>query len=413
MKEEHEERVAVLYLKLVMNEFKNEGHDKRELSVVEEFGYRTLVVATTKEKRNFQEFCDGYDVYRISTRRFGKAVWMNYLNRIVAVVNFVAKVIKTDADIISGHDYIATLAGYVANVFKRHKAKLIYDSHEFELYRFAPNRTTLGRWLVKQVEGFLLRRVDLALMVGDKIADDVQKIYGLGMRPTVVRNIPTYWQLEPKKSAAMRKKLLEALGLSVNGFLLMYHGGIAPGRGIEYGIQALALLPEDMGLVIMGDENVPGMIGSLRSLAEKNGVSHRVLFHPAVSMTEMKNYIGAVDVELVLIEGDCCVSYKYSLPNKFFESIQACVPIVCASLPEMGGIVRQYDIGLLVKEDDRKDVAEAVLKLWEDKGLYDRLKRNMEKAKDDLCWEKERLKLEVAIQEMMGIRKDRWHFAGQ
>ena len=184
------------------------------------------------------------------------------------------------------------------------------------------------------------------------------------------------------------------------GFLMMYHGGIMPGRGIECAIKALSLLPEDTGLVVMG-YGEQSMIETLRALAEELGVQDRILFHPAVPVADLKDYIGAADVEMVLIEGTYCASYAYSLPNKFFESIQACVPMACSDLPEMGKIVRQYDIGILVKENDEKSVAEAVMKMRNDKQFYHRLTMNMEKAKEELCWEKESLKLKAAIQGMM------------
>lgn len=392
----------MLYLKLVLNEFKNENRDKRELSVAEALGYMVQVVAITKAPRDFREVYDGYSVYRVSTRRLGQATCLHIPNRFIAFFVMIMKAIQFDADIISGHDWSALLAAYLANIVKRHPAKLIYDSHEFELYRHAPGRTGIQRKLIKFVEGFLIRRVDLVLMVGDMIADGVQEIYHLKTRPMVVRNIPQYWHLEPEKSAIIRRRFLEAMKLSSQGFLLMYHGGIGQGRGIEYAIQALPFLPEDIGLVIMGYENEPGMIETMRVLAKEKRAIERVLFHPAVSITELKNYIGAVDVEVVLIEGKQCVSYEYSLPNKFFESIQAGVPLICCDLPEMGKIVREYDIGLLVKEDDEKSVAEAVMKLRSDKALCDRLKANMTKAKEYLCWEKESLKLREAIQGMMG-----------
>ena len=41
------------------------------------------------------------------------------------------------------------------------------------------------------------------------------------------------------------------------------------------------------------------------------------------------------------------------------------------------------------------------MKLRNDKALYDRLKANMAKAKEDLCWEKESLKLKAALRAIM------------
>lgn len=388
------------YLKLVPNEFRNASHDKRELSVAKELGYEILVIATTKENRNFREYYDGYDVYRISTRRFGQAGLLRIFNRIIAFLNYILKAIQTDADIISGHDYVATLAGYIANCFRRKKAKLVYDSHEFELQTFAPTHNALLRIIIKIVEGFLLRHVDLTLVVGDKIADGLQEIYNLDTRPTVVRNIAPFWHLEPEKSAGIREMFLQELGFS-DGMLLMYHGGIGRNRGIEDAVRALFFLPSNTGLIIIGKEEDPGLIKSLKEIAEEKGVYGRILYKELVPVEKLKYYIGAVDIEIVL-QNAPYLGMAYSLPNKFFESIQACVPIICCDLPEMGAIIRQYDIGLLVKENDAKGVADAVLKLREDKELYSRLQRNMDKAKEELCWEKESLKLKAAIQ---GLRK--------
>ena len=396
----------MIYLKLVPTDFKKESRDKRELSIARELGYEICVIDRTKEEKGFRERYEDYDVLHISTRRLGRAAWLHAPNRVLAFLDYIVKTIQIDADIISGHDYIALLAGYIANCFKRRKAKIIYDSHEFELYRYAPNRTSLQRKIIRLVEGYLLRHVDLVLMVSDNIADGVQKIYGLMTRPTVVRNIPAYWKLDMEKTSKIRHDFFNHLGLSEDGFLIMYHGSVAESRGIEYAVHALAELPKDIGLVILGGDNENGMVKKLEQMARKIGVSERVLFRPAVSVSELKDYIGAVDVEVVLqsaqVNGSFCINILYSLPNKFFESIQACVPIICCDLPEMGAIIRQYDIGLLVHEDDGKSVAEAILRLKEEKKLYARLKDNMNNAKNELCWEQESLRLKNAIRKMRG-----------
>lgn len=393
----------MIYLKVLGGALKTASRDKRELSVVKALGFEVHVIEGASEGRDFDYVYEGYNVCAIATQPVGKVSWLKRRLHWVglrALFKFVFKIWKTEADIISGHDLFCLLAGYIANRFKRRKARLIYDSHEFKLYQYAPGRTEFQREIIKLVEGFLIRRVDLALMVGDKIADGVQEIYSLKIRPTVVRNIPPYWHLEPEKSAIIRRRFLEVMKLSPQGFLLMYHGGIDQGRGIEYAIRAIPFLPDDIGLIIMGYEADSGMIDYFRRLVQEKDVAHRVFFHPAVPVTELKDYIGAVDVELVL-QSAWCINILYSLPNKFFESIQACVPLLCCDLPEMGKIVRQYDIGLLVNEDDEKSVAEAVMELREDKALYERLKDNMQKAKEELCWEQESLKLKAAIQEMV------------
>ena len=51
----------MLYLKLVPNDFNNASHDKRELSVAKELGYKVRIFATTKKTENYREV----DVCRI------------------------------------------------------------------------------------------------------------------------------------------------------------------------------------------------------------------------------------------------------------------------------------------------------------------------------------------------------------
>ena len=64
-------------------------------------------------------------------------------NGVKLFFRFVFEVKGINAAIISGHNWFCLFAAYIANLFQRRKAKLIYDSHEFELYRYAPHRTIL------------------------------------------------------------------------------------------------------------------------------------------------------------------------------------------------------------------------------------------------------------------------------
>lgn len=126
------------YLKIVFNEWANASRDKRELGVAEEEGYQTLVIATTKAgKTILQDNVSGFKVIRIPTRVYGNNRTGIFFSRIHALCDFISVTKKQKADIISGHNYTGLLIGYIANKLQRKKnrAKLIYDSHEFELIR--------------------------------------------------------------------------------------------------------------------------------------------------------------------------------------------------------------------------------------------------------------------------------------
>ena len=118
--------------------------------------------------------------------------------------------------------------------------------------------------------------------------------------------------------------------------VLMYHGAVVGGRGIERLIEAVARF-KDIGLVILGNGGQQ-YIESLQELVKKQHVKEKVLFHPAVPITELWKFVGSVDLSLAPIEL-ATKNHYFSLPNKFFESIQAMTPIIASEVPEMKRII--------------------------------------------------------------------------
>jgi glycosyltransferase involved in cell wall biosynthesis len=179
----------------------------------------------------------------------------------------------------------------------------------------------------------------------------------------------------------------------------MYHGGIVPNRGIE---EIMKVLPTDQELfaVILGNgEN--SYIDKLKQMAETYAVSDRVLFHEAVSIEMLWEYVGAADVGIVNIPA-VTKSYFYSLPNKLFENIQALTPVIGSNFPEISKVISEYNIGLLVNPESTEELAEAIAKLKNDKELYSAFKQNLTEAKKILCWENESKILREAYGKILG-----------
>ena len=128
------------------------------------------------------------------------------------------------------------------------------------------------------------------------------------------------------------------------------------------------------------------------------GVDARLYIHPAVPISELWKYVGAVDVCLMMIQGTS-KSYYYSLPNKFFESIQSLTPMVASDFPEMKRIIDKYEIGLTTNPGDIEAMNQCVERMRTDKEFYDKCRNNLLKAKDDLCWENEKEVLKQAFEQ--------------
>lgn len=381
-------------LKICCGEWKNASHDKRELSVVRDLGAEVLVVAKGPVSGQEDEV-DGFRVIRQSSRPLGGRVPAG-LNRVTALFTWAAAVRKLNVDVITGHDLSGLLIGWMSNFGKRRPAALVYDSHEYELER-AGKRSRLTRWCVGKLECYLMKRSAFSVIPSGIAADEVQQIHKLRDRPVVVRNIPPYWQLDPAASAEVRQRMLAELNLPPDTFLVLYHGKITPDRGIENLMRAVSGR-KNTAAVILGNAEKQSYLDSLHALSAELG--GHVLFHPAVPVEELRNYIGATDACTSLIQASCR-SYYLSLPNKFFEVIQALTPVIASDFPEMGPIVRQYGIGILTDPEDLDGIAAAIEKLRTDGDFYTACKENLKRAKEELCWEKEKTALQSVYRTLL------------
>lgn len=182
-------------------------------------------------------------------------------------------------------------------------------------------------------------------------------------------------------------------------FITMYHGGIMRGRGIETLIKLLNRNPNIVA-VILGDGEKE-YVESLKQLARDLGVQNRTLFHSAVKLCELWKYVGAADVGMILAPA-VCQNHLYSLPNKFFENIQSGTPLICPHYPAMKELVERYDIGLTCDPENMEEINSCVEKMRLDQEFYRKCKRNVLKAKKDLCWEKEKQVLLPAYEACLG-----------
>lgn len=389
----------MIVLKICISEWVGASRDKRELFVCKELGADVMVMAKGSPGDKFKkDLVDDFDVYRFSTRPLGTNL-SNEINRFTALFTWAHYAKLFNADVISGHDLSGLLIGYMSNIFKpmAKKAKLVYDSHEFELGRNA-KRSKLHLLLIKFLEGFLIKKCAFSIMVNDCIADEVQRIYKLKRRPVVVRSTPNYWQIDEEVTKAVHQEYCKELNVPEVTFIAMYHGGIMRGRGIETLLRLTVVNPNICAVILGNGEE--GYLRELTQLADELGVRHRILFKPAVQLEELWKYVGAADVGMILSPA-IAKSYFYSLPNKFFENIQSLTPIICPNYLAMKPIVEQYGIGLTVDISQESEIDAAIERMRTDNDFYAQCKENLKTAKIDLCWENEKEVLQQAYKGCM------------
>lgn len=234
----------------------------------------------------------------------------------------------------------------VATRFARANPVVVHDQHEYWPDLFI---NPLKRWAVTGYRRWYVEKYLAPLPHWITVADGIGKLYrdNFSMtRPVIITNAPGYVDLNPSR-------------VTNNRIDLVFQGIWDPARGIEVMIQALSQLPHHfhLNLIIVGRGKK-----HLRSIAVQHEVNERVHFHPAVLPSEVANYINVFDVALIL-NMPVNDGFKFSLPNKLFEAIQARLAIITGPSPEIGKVVTAGQCGLVLDDFSAKSLAENLKKL--------------------------------------------------
>jgi glycosyltransferase involved in cell wall biosynthesis len=305
-----------------------------------------------------------------------------HLYRAAFLWSFVNGIKRVRPEIVHAHDAAMLLPGLIGA--RLMGARLVYDSHE--LATSVPYRERAWAMFVEAIERLVVSRCAAVITVSDGIAERLRERYRLPVMPCVVRNVSALSAGErPTGHAGLR----ERLGVTPDTPLVLHQGAPAAARGCEVLIEAVATLP-GVQLAFLGDPE-PGYGAVLQARIDKLGLQGRVRMLPSVPLENLLAHTAEADVGVTLLQ-DTCLNHRLALPNKLFEYIAAEVPVVAAALPETQRLVESYGVGWCARPDDPAAVAGALrvaLQGRPDPGLRERLQR----AADELCWEREQLRL--------------------
>lgn len=271
--------------------------------------------------------------FALTTRNFGK----NFLVQLVKYFEFCFRVYashrKKGINCINIHSLGLLPLGVMLK--KCWKAKLVYDTHELETEKNgdAGMRKKLGKWL----ERWLIKQVDMTIVVGENIADWYANTYRMP-RPVVVLNAPL------RRALQYRNHFREQLGIREDQKILLYQGGLALGRGVALILEAFKARTDDnVVAVFMG---YGPLHNDIKVVAQSRS---NIFYYPAVAPDVVLEYTASADIGISLIE-NTCLSYYYCMPNKLFEYAMAGIPVLVSNMKEMAALVEKNSMGAVIKE---------------------------------------------------------------
>ena len=175
--------------------------------------------------------------------------------------------------------------------------------------------------------------------------------------PVIVMNCS--YRREPP--AERPRRFHEALALSPNARVVLYQGGLAPDRGIEQLIDALAAARGKRPPVPARLRAARGQ----RSPPRRGSDAHRGRLHvlPAVPPTELLDWVASADIVAMPIQPST-LNHRLTTPNKLFEAMAAGVPVVASDLPGMAPIVAETGCGVVCDPTDPAAIADAIRSIF-------------------------------------------------
>jgi len=188
-------------------------------------------------------------------------------------------------------------------------------------------------------------------------------------------------QFHPKDKLTCRREL----GLPLNGRIIITVAHLGHHKGHYEVIRALADLPDDVRLVIVGGSAQGGTPAKLRAVASEVGVEDRLILPGPQPYEKVPIYFSAADASVL-------ASYREGCPNAVLESLACGTPVVASDVGAVRDILPEPDVGRIVRPQEicplRDALVEVLDQQWDPEKVvrasgvksWDEVARDVQKA---------------------------------
>ncbi len=378
-------------LMVLENEFPNDDRVEKEIESLQRIGYEVHVaVLTFINKPKFEVYKD-YTIYRKPINQFfykSSAVTLIVPFYFILWENFLKSILRNKKfDVIHIHDLPLSKVGY--RLARKFKMKLVCDQHEYYsnwIVRTKHYNTAIGKIIQKlsnwpKYEREYLQKADLVITVEDSLKqiyiDKVQVSKG---KIITLSNTPRseIFQADNIDQALITQKEKK--------FVLFYAGGLDHLRGIDFIIETIASLKndiKDIKFLVAGREN---RAFSINELISKFQVENFVDFIGWVPIEKLPSYIALSDICVHVPKPDN-LEVNNTIATKIYQYASMGKPVIVSEARMMKDFVEANRIGYSVKFGDTQGFCDIIKKLHDDPSIAAEIKTRAVDVSKQYTWE--------------------------
>ncbi len=381
---------------------------RRQAEALAARGDQVDFICLRKEEEKAQEIVNGVNIYRLGLRRYRGGGTLAYIRGYLSF--FIASFLKLTAlffrkryDLVQTHnmpDFIV----FVALIPKIFGARVVHDIHDLmpDLYatKFERGASSFPVRLLPWVERLSCAFADHVITVTHIWADKLISRSVPAAKCTVVVNVAD-------------EKLFYPRPVTVTGdkFILLYHGTLVHRYGVDVAIRAIPLFKEAIPQCLFKIVGEGDQLEELRRLIAELGVAKWVHLNDQFVPTEkIPEIIASVDVGVVPNRKNSFTDEI--LPTKLLELVAMGKPAVVA---RTRGVEAYFDDSMVqfFEPGNEKDLARALLALYHQPELRERLVANAERFNREYNWRKVKMTYLNVIDTLVGNRDGETGSSGQ
>ena len=308
-------------------------------------------------------------IYATKSKSFTKRL-RNYLSfTFSSVFQGYIHIDKQDVVITESPPLFLGFSGYVISKLK--KAKFVFNISDLWPESAIKLGVLHNKLFIKMsvwLEEFCYRRAVAVTCQTQGIVDD---IVSRGFDKNKVHLLTNGVDTKLFKSENRDENFRYEIGLE-NKFALCYAGihGLAQGLQVIINVAEIVKEERNIQFVFVGDGPEKQ---DLVNMAKEKGLKN-VTFLPLQPKVNMPKIVASMDAAIIPLKK--LELFKGALPSKMFETLASEIPIILPVQGEAAKLINSANAGIVVEPENSKEIAEAVLKLYNDIELRNEFGKN-------------------------------------